>query len=413
MGMFKRMAGIAVAAVVLAAAPVQAQMFRGGMRSLTEPDMTSKDLEQAAAVLQLDEEQLAVGEELLKSYLVNWEALRGKISTAMDGARQEFRETQDPAVWMDFQKVSDGFQDEKKAMTDQFMADLKLMLTEDQLELWPKVERQRRRVRSLEQSFLSGEGVDVIELVKEMELAPESAEAVAPILDRYEVELDRALEQRDKIYESGMDRGMELWQNQDFETMEKLFAEARDAGIKVRDTHRRAVKQIMSVLTPEQGAAFETAFKEASFPQVYRRSFAVRAFETADEMADLTEDQRTQIADLRAQLDRELATRNDAMAESIEKEEMTRTIQGMMGMGRRGPGGDREARQAKRDLEMAMMDRLKSVLTPEQQALLPEPEQQRDWRGFGRGDETDQGGDNERPRRIRGGQGDGQDQDGV
>lgn len=410
--LIKRLTAVMMVAAALLAvsAPAEAQMFRGGMRGAMDADMTSADLERSAELLQLDEDQKMIAEELLKAYLVQWEELRGRMNQAMEGARNEFRETRDPAVWQDLGPVMDRFQDEKKAMTDRFLEDMKLMLTEEQLERWPALERQRRRVRSLEQSFLSGEGVDVIELVNDMEFSPELMEGVTPVLARYELELDRALVERDKLYESGMDRAMELWQNQDFDTMQKLFDEAREAGAKVRDTHRRAARQVMSVLPPEKAAEFEKAFKEESFPQVYRRSFAVRAFETTSDMADITDEQRAQISELRSQLDRELSIMNDAMAEAIEKDEMERTVQGMMGMGRRGPDGDREARQAKRDFEMKMVDRLKAVLTEEQRALLPEPEQQRDWRQrFGGGDGED--GD-DRQRRRRGGDRE-SDQDGV
>lgn len=402
--LMNRVTGL-VAAAVLAigamASHANAQMFGGGMRGSMDADFSTKDLEQAAETLQLDDDQKMIAEELLKGYLVQWEELRGRMNQVFEGARQEFRETQDPTVWQDIQEVMSKFEDEKKAMSDQLLSDLKLTLTEEQQERWPVLERQRRRTRSLEQSFLSGEGVDVIELVDDMEWSPEVMEAVEPVLERYELELDRALIERNERYESGMERAMGLWQSQDWETMEKLFNEARESGVKVRDTHRRAARQILSVLPTEQASEFDLAFKEESFPQVYRRSFAVRAFETANDMSDLTQDQRDQITEIRAQMDRELAKINDAMAEAIEKEEMERSIRGMMGMGRRGPGGDREARQEKREFEMRMVDRLKGVLTPEQQALLPEPEVQRDWRrGLGDGEGED---GEERPRRRRGG----------
>lgn len=409
--LMSRVSGLVVAvvlAVSMLATNAHAQMFRAGMRGAMEADFTSKGLEEAAEILRLDDDQKMIAEELLKGYLVEWEELRGRMNQVMEGARQEFRETQDPSVWQDIQEVMTKFDDEKKAMTDRFVGDLKLTLTEEQLDRWPTLERQRRRAATMQNNpmSLSGEGVDVIALVKEMEFTPETMEGVAPILERYEVELDRALIERNEIQEKGMGRAMELWQNQDFDTMEKIFNEARDAGVKVRDANRRAAKQITSVLPEEQAALFEQKFKEASFPQVYRRSFAVRAFETANDMADLTTEQREQIGQMRSQLDRELATLNDKMAASIEKDEMERSIQGMMGMGRRGPGGDNAARQERRDYETKMVERLKSVLTPEQQALLPEPEQQRDWRRNFGGDGED-GGD--RPRRRRGGE----QQDGV
>lgn len=402
-----QMSGLVVAAVLAMAALVSnasAQMFGGGMRGAMEADFSSKDLELAAETLALNADQKLIAEELLKGYLVEWEELRGRMTQVMEGARQEFRETQDPTVWQDIQKVMGSFEDEKKQMTDRFLDDLKLTLTEEQQDRWPILERQRRRTKSLEQSFLSGEGVDVVELVRGMEWSPEIMESVTPILERYELELDRALVERNERYESGMERAMDLWQSQDWDTMETLFNEAREAGVRVRDTHRRAARQIMSVLPPDQAGAFEKAFKEESFPQVYRRSYAVRVFETTKEMSDLSEDQLSQIVELRAQLDRELGKINDAMAESIEKEEMERSVRGMMGMGRGGPGGDREARRQKRDFEMQMVERLKGMLTPEQQARLPEPEAQRDWRrGFGdrpRGAEEE--GQN-RPRRQRDG----------
>jgi len=399
--------GLGVALLFGSTTPAEAQPRGGGMMMgmgrLTEPDVSSKDIESYAALLSLTEEQKAAANELLLSYQQEFSALAEQVRQIRDGARQEFEETRDPAVWQDLMPRFEELGEEKKALESSFLEDFRLLLTPEQDALWPKLERMRRRDRTLSQGgIVSGETVDLFKVIEESKLSEETTAALSAVLEQYEMDLDRALIERNETYETGMARGMQNWRDQDFESMEENFAKARDAAIKLRDINRKYARQIEGLLPEESRAEFNRKFKEASFPRVYAKTYVTRAFEATDGFEDLTAEQREQIRAMREAYTRELNAINEKMAAAIEEGELTRGVRDMMGM---GPGGGneatREGREARRELDRATEEKLRALLTEEQQARLPERPSQ-NWREGGQREERTRrmGEREERPREL-------------
>lgn len=380
--------GVAVGVVLSMSAPAMAQ-FRGPGGRVGEPDVTSEELKRLDEMLSLTEDQELVAGELHSAYLAEVQALGEEARRVSDAARDEFRESRDPSVWRDLGEVMDTFEARKEELSDGFFSDLRLIMTPEQDQRWAQVERFHRRFTSMsnDRGLISGEGVDLIEAVRELDLSEETSGAVRPLLDQYEVEVDRALVERNKAYEEGLAQGRALFFNQDFDAMERLFEQSREAAIKLRDVNQRYARQVLNLLETDQAAKLQREIDERSFPQVYRETYAEKAFEAAAGFEGMSDEVRTRVTELRAAFERDMEAANKKLADAIAESEMTRSVRSMFGRGPRGPGGGndeseeiRAARDAKRDLSSRMMDRLRSTLGPELASKLPEREGAENWR---------------------------------
>lgn len=403
-------AGLAVAAIAVTvpAADVQAQpggmwgMFGGGMGGGrgqgTDPSYTSRDLDRAGEMLGFDASQKEAAKTFLDSYQTAFTEESAKFQKAMEKARDAFREDQDPAAWDGVRKAGEELAAAKKKLDAEFVENLQAVCTDEQKAKWPKYERTQRRETGLERgAFLSGERVNVINILDKMELSTEVKGSIATVIDQYETDLDRELVNRTKVQEEiqveaqklfGNMRGMRDLQNLDTTKIDEIITKGRDASVRVRDVNNRYSKQIEGMLPAEQRAAFAEEVKKASYPEVYRQTRTARSLEAAMGFGDLTADQKTQIEAIKTRYAADLVPMNEKMAEAQAKTEMEMNAEKMMNfMDQDNPVN--ELRRKKRELGTATDESLKKILTEDQVKRLP----------------ADQGGDGER--RGRGGAGGG------
>jgi len=374
--------------VGLAAAPALAQ-FGGGFGGLG-PEVNREQLEDYADLLGMDQTQREIAQMLLEEYVAGAQTASDAMRDAMQRARDEFRETRDRSAFQAVGEVRERTQAELDRLEQQFLSDLESMLTPAQAERWPRVERAHLRATTLDNGLMSGERVDLFELVEGLEL-PEAAKAeVGEVMAAYELELDRVLRARNEAYE----RGAELFRERRFDEIQAFMDQARAASERVRDTHRSYARRIEAVIGPDNAGAFKADFQRASFPRVYRATRHERALEAAAELEGLTDDQREQLGAVASQFRRELSTINDRLAKAIEAAEESMTMRQAIAQMRGRGGGDDATRELfgeRRDLGERALERLRGVLTEEQVRALEEampeaPDREgRARRGGGRG----------------------------
>ncbi len=399
-GLLRRLPLARLAIVACALVSTQAAIAQPGMgmamRTMREPAVDSKELETFAELLKLTPDQMDGAKDLLDGLQTEHATITGEMRDRLDAAREEARENNDPTVFREAMTMMDDYRARLTKVEESFFEDLKLLLNEEQLAQWPKLERMHRRDQTLARGgIISGETIDLVKVTRQVMTKDEPIPAeVEPVLEQYEIELDKALVERNATYESSMRKGMEMWTNQDFDGMQKLFDEARDSAVRIRDLNRRFARQIEPLMPEALREKFTGAFQEACFPRVYGASYPQKAFATVDSMTDLDSAQKEQLAEIKANYRREVATLNEKWSKAIEESEMTRTPMQMFGMGGRGGqggrGGDRgdgdgarEAREARREFDNATVEKLNSLLTEDQKKKLPEREPERDWRRRG------------------------------
>jgi hypothetical protein len=373
-------AGVVVAACSLVAPGVaSAQPFGGDMGRMFEPALTTRQMERYASMLGLDADQREVLMVLHGAYLEDLSGRLGETRSRIDRMREEARQARDPEMWRRMGEEMESLRVLQQDTERAFMNDVKLMLTSEQLGEWPRLERARRRETTIGLGMMTGERVDVVTLVNELELPEEKLGALRPVLDRYEQELDSALVRRNEFYDRGremmrgggmMRGGMDPAQMAE---MEKLFNDGREASKRVRDTSARFGRQIESLLDGEYRERFSENFRRSAHPLAYRATRADRAVEVVGSMDDLDASQRSAVQAIIDQHTRQISTANQELARAIEQSEDSMTIRDMFG----GGGGMRNAAvrektERKRELSDGTINRLRGVLTPEQQSRLDE-----------------------------------------
>jgi hypothetical protein len=319
-------------------------------------------------------------QSLHAGYMATYQEAQKELNEVLQDASRAFQETQDFAAFTEkTPPARKKFSEKAKAAEASLFADARSLLTEGQEAQWPKVERMRRRELAARLSVVSGDTVDLTEIVNGLKVTVEGP--LAEALDDYETEADRAIQGHLRISESSNTQ-FEPGRTLQMEELQKQMAESREAALKRKDVNQRHARKIEPMLPEEKRPEFRDALKRQSFPQVYRQSQASKWIEAASKMSDLSSEQREQITTLRDQYQRDLKSANEAWAAAIEKTEAEPQNGGTMA----GPGGTMmvmmgdenqelaAARKARRELDEKAREKVKSVLTPEQQETLPKPE---------------------------------------
>jgi hypothetical protein len=215
----------------------------------------------------------------------------------------------------------------------------------------------RRRDLGLPGGSISGESIDVIALVDELDLATTDRATLDPVLESYELELDRLMVAR--LDRRGDREGWTPGKPIDIQEMQASMAKAK-----------------VEALLPEGlRATFLERVQSASFPRVYRKGRTLRELEAAAGMSDLDESQRSQVADLLASYQRDAAPLNAAWAKAIEASENDGQTGGAGGGVVLSFGNDPEelqqARKARRELDEQVSKRLRAMLSDGQRDRLP------------------------------------------
>jgi len=383
--------GAAIVAIGLAASAAVAQPggggwgggggggWGGGMRDSFGPSLTAQQLTRVAGALNLSDDQKAAAEALLEGYQQQVRDAGEKMREKADAARAEFRESRDPAVFESMASAGEELMAGRKKLDAGLMADLQSVLTPEQTEQWPAVERTIKREQSLRRGFVSGERVDVVRLVEDGQLPEETVTALRPTLEDYADELARELVKRDAMYEESMAKMMQMRQGGDFESMQELIEKGRDTAVKVRDINRKYARQVMDQLPDDAKPAFDTRFREASFPEVFRRTQAGRSIDAAAAFEDLDATQTEGIVALKESYERQVSGLNDKLTKAVEESELTFDASQMFGRSdREDPAG--ELRREKRELDQSTVESLQKLLREDQIEKLPKREE----RGGGR-----------------------------
>lgn len=360
-------------------AAAQGQVFRPGGDFL-EPGFTTKDLEHAAQLFGFDEIQREIAGEMVNEYLTRMAVGVDQMTTVLRAAEDEFQETRDIAVWDAFRNRTREFEQRKDMITKQLMQDLRLLLTAEQEAMWPRFERDLRRMATIDEGGLvSGEAVDLVKLLDEMGVDGEARAAISSVENQYVTELDRALVTRNEVYEESTDKAFERFTTEGFDDFEKvmeyfreLLEDAMEQAVRVRDINLRYAATIGRALPPDLGAEFTAKFNELCYPRVYRVSTTDRAFETILSFEDLTEEQRGRVLEAQTRY-RQSRERLDAnWARAIAEQEEERDVMRVMGI-EPSTEATRESRTARRELDRTAYEQVLQMLTEEQARRLPPP----------------------------------------
>ncbi len=297
----------------------------------------------------------------------------------------------------DSMKAFAAYGETAREMQEEFLENIRMLLTEDQAGNWVRVERAQRRGQMLQLGVLvSGGSVDLVRIIDEMELG-ESAEAlVMPIVLRYETDLDRILEpmeRKSKEMEEKMTESIEDPEaggmfGMDMDLMKEGMRMAIDLADGVKSTNERYARLIESTLPEADRGAFSDEVKRKSFPAIYKKTHAMRTLSAAEGLDDLDTSQRDQLKAIGDSFERERRASNNAWARAVAADEadpeggsmlavLRRVAEAedemgfMAFMGMRESDNVSAAREARKELDERTVARIHAVLQEAQLERLP------------------------------------------
>ncbi|HMN42221.1 MAG TPA: hypothetical protein PKE29_15355 [Phycisphaerales bacterium] len=388
------------------AAEAQVRMGMGrGMGMGTPERITTADVEQYSKILRLTDTQREAVKDLHQAYEREFDAAEKVMREKLEKIQQDFQDTQDPSVWTkDMPEVQKTYSTRTEALEKSFIGDLKSLLTGEQSARWPAAERAQRRARSLGGGMaaipgfgLAGESVDLIKMVDELRLA-KTPETLSQVLDRYELEIDGALEARDSKRKEIAETMQKQQQDRmkdgggmmpDFQKLQEQMGEMRKSGLPVRNINDRYSTLIAAALPEAQRDDFVNGYKRAKFPNIYKEPYAIKALNAARAFTDLTSEQKAGIGEITASYQRDVAGANERYERAQMEAEKDGGGDDMVSGWMRMMGGDQGkdeseltvAKKERRKLDSDALAKLKDILTPEQKDRLPEREN--DMFGFG------------------------------
>lgn len=306
---------VVAAGVALSLAPAAHAQFGGGvgMRNLFMPDFLGRDLPVFVDSLQLEEWQRPILETLLDEY-------NATFVTANEGFQAKMKET---AVGASQDRVMDAISKplvewaaEKVVLRDDFLASVKSLLSDVQVEQWPRLERALRREKSLPNGELSGETLNLMMIFRELDAPPSAADAARVPMEEYEAKLDAALALRDAEVDATITPILKAMANNDSQGGIAVQERVMMRRVGVRTVQEESLVAITTALGDEYGAPFHKKAMQRAFPQVYRPDPINPMIDAALGLADLTEAQKTSLETLRAEFTVEYGSLQSRMVDA-------------------------------------------------------------------------------------------------
>ena len=367
----------------------------------------------------LREESNALREKLNSANNLGDEAgmkeLRDRLTQQIESIRDEMRqqrvdEWQSPQRQTAIEEVALLMQDQlrlKQQMREEFEGDLVAVLTEEQLLLWPSLQRQLIRDRLLPRGRLSGEATDIMSLLEQQEYQEEVLALLQPAIQEWDINVTDALVARDDHLVENQGSLMAAMRTMDTSSgIDVLKMQGRLAET-VRYVNDTAVQNILAMLPEDKVNQFDAIAKQTSYPRIYRQSRTDRAYEAALELEGLEPETMQAIMDLQDSMENEIAIVNEQILAATHGWEAKEQVERMERFAQRMTGGSSErqenpmqqAEENKRTIEDTYLELLRGLLTEEQIEELGglEKRTSREDRGRNRGDREsgrDRGGNN-------------------
>lgn len=354
-------------------------------RQMRGDPLLVRDVERAAELVGMTEDQKAAAKTLLEGYEQQLRSMREEQQAQREEAMEAMRDSGDTSGFQAMRDAQAKQREKQSQLETQLLGDMKALLKPEQAEKWAGVEASIRRDQRLRRGLMSGERLNVRDIVHDMKLEGDAASAAEGILQQYDVEIDRQLVARDQLMDQPMPEFRGFQDPDAMEAMQKRITERREASVKVRDVNKRFAAQVEGVLPDGQREAFKARVQEGTYPEVFRRTSGGEAIAKAMAMPDLSPEQMEQVVKIEEEYKAKLGSWQPKAVKAWDEMETQMTPDRMMGGGARDamrPLGD--LRGERRELDRTTLDALKKVLTEDQAKELPELEREEGGGGGGR-----------------------------
>ncbi len=378
----KAMWMLVLGAAAAMAAPASAQFgLTGGIGDAFRPAFTSRDIQLAVEMLQLDEAQRFILETLFEDYQTEFRTGVDGFRDRISGLRDDIDpDNPDPGQIMRvvFGSV-DEWRVESQEIAERFLSDLKGLLNTDPLASWTQFERRMFRDKYLKNGQLAGENLDLTTEVHLLDIAETQMQALRPMLDEYETELDKALKAREDYSNVSQTELINAARTDDPQVSFRIAERQVELRVAVRDVNERYVDVLGAALPPEAAKEFLDSINMKLYPRIYQATQAERVFKAALVLPDLAPETKTAISDLYDRYQVELATYNNRLVQ-LTREYQPAEIKAKVEQAAARLSGARPERPAdptrdeftkRNEMSQGYVDQLRALLSPEQFTGLP------------------------------------------
>jgi len=341
----------------------------GGAQDIELPEELRKKLEEKA--LELAEK---IRERISESEAAGLDWLAGDISPVdrIEEHRRHFREISEKAK---------AFVRTKARLGEEFVTQVLAQLSGEQLERWPSLDRTLTRHKKLPQGRLDGERTNLLKVVEKLGLDEFEQEAISQQLYDYEVSLHNALVARDAYLNDAGEAVDKAMESGDPDKALSVVDRGTAFRVAVRTVNEQFTDTIAARLSAPNDARLPQLVRRASYPRVYRRTRAQKAFDAARALGGLDEETRTGIDELQEAYAEGLEVINERLRRTIHKHQplqsrrpIEHTKEIMSGKAAVfNPGDDpiRSAFRKRSKYDERFMKQLYAMFTLEQVATLP------------------------------------------
>ena len=293
---------------------------KSGFSQAFKPDLLPRDMTMIVETLKLEEWQRAIVQTLLQDYQDSFktgtDAIREKMINSAkkqkNGGAKDMRGLLEPIeAWLP----------EKEELYVDLMSSIKSQLGPNQQERWPQFERAVRRARSIDDSDLSGEGVDLISIIRQMQLQPSVLDAAQSAMDQYEIALDAALITRDKQITALLPKFTDAMDTMDTQRGSALQGQIMVVRVAVRDIQDDSIEKITMTLPAPFAQDFRTRALSQGYREVFQPDPLSSFFAAVLNLNDLTSEQKTGIQALLKTWDEEFTVLQTRMLETTRADE--------------------------------------------------------------------------------------------
>ncbi|UCD74346.1 MAG: hypothetical protein JSV91_11210 [Phycisphaerales bacterium] len=311
---------VALAAVIVFTGSAAAQFGEAaGIAQSMQQEYFNRDITTVVRELELDQIQRLIVEALYEDYQTDFEA-------GLEQMKERFKSMRPKMVAGDEKRVMkmvfgpwEDWTVERKRLGEQFMENIKVILNQEQVELWPAFERSLFREKNILKGQFSGESIDLFNIVRDLHLGEPIETLIQPTMNDYDLALDAALRKREDVRRRSVQPMLRSLQESDAELSMQVIDEQIAARLEVRDVNDRYIEVIAAALPADLSEEFRQKALAQAYPRAYRPSPILRLFKAARELEDLSAAVVQEIEDLEQDFQREVAPLNDALKEAIRR----------------------------------------------------------------------------------------------
>lgn len=351
----------------------------GGSDDVFRPDFTTRDVVLFVEGLNLDEGQRYIFETMFEMYQSDFDSGVEQVRERLAGMRDELVGGDPQEILQRVFAPVDEWRKTKHSLAARLMMDLQSQLSPQQKDMWPAFDRKLRRIKTLKDGVLTGENIDLFFVLQQLDLSPREKDSIQPILDRYEVNLDAALQARNAYVAESQQELSTAIRSQDVQRAKAIVEQQVNYRLTVRNTTEDTLKELMAVLPEERAAALRRATLEQAFGNVFRPTQMERVFEQVLEMEELEPETITAVRDLQSRYAAELAVINERLVQLIRAQDGVKAVERVEKLVHRVSGEAvaiaedpvRNEYYNREELGNRYMRELRALLTPEQFQKIP------------------------------------------